>query len=73
MFLKLRCLFRDYLKKNWGSPFIMIFIALLAVAAGYLIMGAKNTAELLAECAYYSLVIGVVLQLVCYIKYGEEK
>ena len=50
-----------------------MFIALLAAAAGYLIMGAKNTAELLAEWAYYSLVIGVVLQLVCYIKYGEEK
>ena len=64
---------KDYLKKNWGSPFIMIFIALLAAAAGCLITGTKNTAELLAEYAYYSLVIGVVLQLVCYIKYGEEK
>ncbi|RLI23731.1 hypothetical protein DRO57_08290 [Candidatus Bathyarchaeota archaeon] len=57
-----------YFKENWGSPFITMFMLLLLLAAGYLSMGLEKVANLLAEYAYYSLVIGVVLQLVCYMR-----
>jgi hypothetical protein len=41
-------------------------------AAGYLCCGLESIANDIAVYAYYSLVIGVVLQLICYLKYGER-
>ena len=64
---------RGYLRENWGAPFITAFMTLLLTAAGYLAAGLEKTANLLAEYAYYNLVIGVVLQLVCYLKYGGDE
>ena len=61
---------RGYLKENWGAPFIIAFMAMLLTAAGYLTVGLENIANDIAMYAYYSLVIGVVLQLICYLKYG---
>ena len=63
---------RGYLKENWGSPFILAFMVLLTAAAGYLCVGLEETANEIAVYAYYALVIGVALQLVCYLKYGGE-
>ena len=58
----------EYFKTNWGSPFVIAFQALQVSAVGYLAVGAKSVANELADYAYYSLVAGVILQLISYIK-----
>ncbi|RLF13321.1 MAG: hypothetical protein DRN06_08875 [Thermoprotei archaeon] len=63
----------EYLKENWGAPFILAFMALLIVAAACLSIGMEETANEVAVYAYYNLVLGVVLQLASYLKYGEGK
>ena len=59
---------KDYVKENWGAPFILGFMALLMVAAASLIMEFSVFAEEVAVYAYYSLVVGVVFQLACFLK-----
>jgi hypothetical protein len=61
-----------YVKENWGAPFIVSFIALLMVAAVSLLMNLAVLADEVAVYAYYALVVGVVLQLVCFLKYGKR-
>jgi hypothetical protein len=61
----------SYLRENWGAPFIIAFMVMLMAAAGYLCYGLESIANDIAVYAYYSLVIGVILQLICYLKYGE--
>jgi len=63
----------EYFKTNWGAPFVIAFQALQVSAAGYLAVGAKSVANELADYTYYSLVAGVILQPVSYIKYEERK
>ena len=63
----------EYFKTNWGAPFIIAFQALLISAAGYLAIGAEAIANELAVYAYYSLVAGVILQLVSYFKYEKRE
>jgi hypothetical protein len=60
-----------YLAENWGAPFIIAFMVLLLGAALYLCYGLEDAANTLAIYAYYMLVVGVVLQFICYLKYGE--
>lgn len=60
-----------YFRKNFGAPFIIGFIVLLLVAAGLLVMGDSVLANDVSVYAYYSLVVGVVLQLVS-LKYGKQ-
>jgi len=62
----------EYFVENWGAPFVAGFMVLLSVAAGYLAFGDERFAEVLAEYAYYFLVVGVLLQTACYI-YLERK
>lgn len=50
-------------RSSIGAPFVVAFIILLTVAAGYLAVGEEALANKLAEYAYYSLVVGVALQL----------
>ena len=61
-----------YVKENWGAPFIMGFMALLMVAAVSLLMNLVVLANEVAVYAYYALVVGVVLQLVCSLKYSKR-
>jgi hypothetical protein len=63
---------RGYLRENWGAPFIIAFMAMSMTAAGYLCYGLESIANDIAVYAYYSLVVGVVLQFICYLKYGER-
>jgi len=63
---------KGYFGKNWGAPFIIGFMGLLIVAAGSLAIGLDFLANMVAIYAYYALVEGVVLQLVCFLKYGER-
>ena len=62
----------DYMKANWGAPFIIAFMILLSTAAAYLAMGMESSANDIAVYAYYCLVIGVILQLVSYVREGKD-
>jgi len=64
---------RSYFRVNWGSPFIIVFMILLLMAAGNLAYGFEDVANSLAIYAYYALVLGVVLQIICYFKYGGDR
>jgi heme/copper-type cytochrome/quinol oxidase subunit 4 len=57
-----------YVKENWGSPFIVGFMLLLLSAAFSLSAGLSSSADIIAVCGYYALVVGIVLQLVCFLK-----
>ena len=57
---------RGYVRENWGAPFVVGFMGSLFVAAVLLIVGLSWPAELVGEFAYFLLVFGVVLQLVCF-------
>lgn len=63
---------KKYFRENLGAPFIMVFQALLLVCAGLLIVGSAELANGIAIGAYFSLVIGVVLQLISFMMHGEE-
>jgi hypothetical protein len=58
-----------YVKGNWGFPFITAFLILLfAAALQNIVAGEASLAELTAIFAYFALALGVVLQLVYFIK-----
>ena len=63
---------KGYFRENWGAPFVIGFMVLLIVAAGSLAIGLGSLANEVAIYAYYALVAGVVLQLVCFLKFGEK-
>ena len=63
---------RSYFGENWGAPFIIGFMFLLIAAAVSLSVGLEFLANDVAVYAYFALVAGVVLQLVCFLKYGER-
>jgi uncharacterized membrane protein len=63
---------KGYVRENWGAPFIVGFMLLLMVAAASSLMGLDFLANDVAVYAYYALVAGIVLQLVCFLKYGER-
>jgi hypothetical protein len=62
---------RTYLKANWGLPFIAAFICLLLASAISLSAGLSYEADAMAVFAFYSIAIGVVLQLICSFKYKK--
>lgn len=70
-FIKMQIKVKGYVRENWGSPFVVSFIFLLFSAAVLLSLNISYLAEQIAVYAYYSLVIGVALQLVCYLKYRK--
>lgn len=63
---------KKYFKENPGASFIIVFQILLLVYAGLLILGSSLWAEGLAVVAYFSLVVGVVLQLISFVRHREE-
>jgi uncharacterized membrane protein YkvI len=63
---------KEYVKQNWGSPFIVLFILLLLTAAVLLSAGSAYWAEQVALYAYYTIVAGVVLQIICFVKYRKN-
>ena len=71
-FNKIMLKVKGYVKENWGSPFIAGFMLLLLSAAVSLSAGLSSLANAVAVYAYYALVVGVVLQLVCFLKYRKK-
>jgi len=63
----------NHFRKNWGALFITGFQVLLLACAGLLIQGNSALANEVAVYAYYLLVVGVILQLVSYLKYGKSE
>jgi heme/copper-type cytochrome/quinol oxidase subunit 4 len=63
---------KSYVRENWGAPFILGFILLLLIAAGSLSIGFVALADDVAIIAYCALVAGVVLQLLCFLKYNKK-
>ncbi len=63
---------KKFLRESWGAPFILGFMLLLMVAATSLLTGLTSLANEVAVYAYYSLVVGVVLQLACFLKYYKR-
>jgi hypothetical protein len=63
---------KGYVRENWGAPFIGGFILLLLVAAVFLSVGLVALVGEVAVVAYYALVVGVVLQSACYLKYDKR-
>jgi hypothetical protein len=63
---------RGYVRENWGAPFVFAFMGLLVVAAALLILGLPWSAEAVGNVAYFSLVFGVVLQLLCFRRRGDK-
>ena len=64
---------KRYLKDNPGASCIIGFQILLLVCAGLLLLGNSVWAEGLAVVAYFSLVVGVVIQLVSFLRHGEQE
>lgn len=63
---------KEYFKSNYGAPFIIAFMLLLIIAAVNLAIDNKDMADQLAVYAYYMLVIGVVGQIIAYIRKKNE-
>ncbi len=63
---------KSYIVENWGSPFIIAFTLLLVGDAFSSAAGLFYLADSIAIYAFYALVVGVILQLVCVVKYGKE-
>lgn len=63
---------RSYIKEKPSAPFIVGFMILLIMCAFLLIFKAEKTAEQLANIAYFSLVIGVGIEVYRMIKYGKH-
>lgn len=55
---------RAYVRENLGAPFIIAFIVLLAAAAIMSSLNYSHYANLFSEYAYFSILIGVILQVV---------
>ena len=63
---------KAYVRENWGAPFIMGFMLLLAVAAASVAIGLAGLADEIAVIAYYALLVGIILQLVCFLKHDKK-
>jgi len=63
---------KRYFRENWGAPFITGFMIILLVAVVSVATGSESLANELAIYAYYALVVGVVLQLVCFLKHNKR-
>jgi hypothetical protein len=57
-----------FFRENCGSPFIVAFVLLLLFAAISLSVGSSTMVNDVAVYAYYALIVGFILQLVCFLK-----
>lgn len=64
---------KKYFRENPGALFIVSFQVLLLVAAGFLVVGNSALANEAAVLAYYWLVIGVVLQLISFLRAVKQE
>jgi len=60
-----------FIRVNWGVPLIVIFITLLMSSAFLLSAGFSSTSDKISLYAFYSLSIGILLQIICNLKYKK--
>ena len=65
---EVRSRLKGYFKENLGAPFIITFMIMLMTCTGLYITNMKEEANILATVAYFFLTIGVILQLLSYIR-----
>jgi hypothetical protein len=65
---KIQVLTHSYFRANWEFPFIAGFLLFLFSSAILLAAEKAYLAEQIANFAYFSLIAGVVLQLICFSK-----
>jgi hypothetical protein len=63
---------KDAFKANPGTPFILAFIILLLSAAALLTTGRPNEADNIANYAFYSLVLGISIQVIVSIRESRK-
>ncbi len=63
---------KDYFKANPGTLFILAFMILLLSAAALLAIGRPNDADNVANYAFYSLVLGIAIQVVVTIRESRK-
>lgn len=61
---RLTFLVEQWVRRGWGYPFIAAFLVILLVSAVIVAAGAPYQAEGIANLGYFSLVVGVVLELI---------
>jgi hypothetical protein len=59
---------KRFVRENWGAPFIVGFMLLLMIVAVISSMSSATMTDAVAVYAYYALVVGIILQLVCFLK-----
>lgn len=64
--------FLAYFKEKPSAPFIKGFMFILIICAILLILKLERTAEYLADIAYFSLVIGVGIEVYQFVKHGKR-
>jgi uncharacterized membrane protein len=64
---------KEYVKENWGAPFIAGFMVLLTASAFALSLGFDVLANEVAIYSYCALVAGVIFQFICYLKCNKRK
>ena len=62
----------NYFKANPGTPFILFFMILLLSAAALLAIGRPNDADSIANYAFYSLVLGIAIQVAVTIRESRK-
>jgi hypothetical protein len=62
----------DYIKLNWGIPFLITFCVLLIGAGFSIASNISILSDWLSEFAFYALVIGVILQIICSLKFSKH-
>ena len=58
--------------ENWGFPFISMFLILLFTSAVLVAAGLAYVADTTAILAYFSLLAGVILQIICFSKNRKD-
>jgi hypothetical protein len=66
---KLKC----YVRLNWGAPFIIAFMVLLVSAAFSVLFGISSLTDILAVNGFYTLTVGVIMQLFCILRYKKNE
>ena len=62
-----------FLRYNWGAAFILAFMLLIVVSAIYLNFGFTQNSNFFAGLGFYSLILGVILQIASYLIFGNKK
>jgi heme/copper-type cytochrome/quinol oxidase subunit 4 len=62
---------KRFFRENPGAVLVLGFQVVLVICAVLLVLGGSFLAESIAVVAYFLLVLGVVLQLVCFVRSSD--